>query len=115
MRSKEELLADIAEAEANSKKLWERFDEQEKIRPSDSLGPSDPYGREVDRLVALLKFTELGIEYEEVFSGCVRVKQYNGQYLIYALRTGKWRNEGKSLWYRGCKVETFVNKYIRKP
>jgi hypothetical protein len=114
MRSKEELLSDIAEAAANSKALWARFDEEERIRPSDSLGPSDPYRREIDRLQSLLKFTELGVEYEEVFSGCVRVKQDSGKYLIYALRTGKWRNEGRSKWYRGCKVENFVNKYVKK-
>lgn len=106
MKTAEELLklieieADLAR-EAGKKYLYDR--------PC-----GHPHWREVDRLKALLKFTELGVEYEYDNEGCVKVKQHNGPFLIYALRTGKWRVEGSKKWYMGCKVENFVKKYARK-
>ncbi len=70
------------------------------------------YDRDIYRVKTLIEFIELGVEFEDSVSGCIKILRKGRKSLIYALMTGNWRNEGKNKWYRSGNVKKFVEKFV---
>jgi len=60
------------------------------------------------RLTALYQLSCFPIEVEHYGDGLVLI---NGTY-VYALCSGKWRNNGKGRWYYSRNVDQFITKFV---
>ena len=65
---------------------------------------------ELDRLQTERALILTGVEWDHFGSGTVLIK---GRF-IYSLKTGKWRVQGKSTWYRSKGLKHFVDNYANK-
>jgi len=78
----------------------------------------DRYSNSADRayyrMKNLLPIFDLEVEWEYHSDGLIRFLNPKGKPLIYSLATGKWRQEGKSKWYKSSGIESFVERYIEK-
>jgi hypothetical protein len=69
------------------------------------------YLREIERLEALKIFVKAGVNYELDKSGGTLI--VDGR-LVYALRSRKWRNVGKNVWYKSRSPSDFIRLYVKK-
>ena len=107
-KTKEQLLSLIEIEKVYSREL--------ELKCWDKLLYSNPHDREIKRLQILLLFTDLGVDYEEGSTGFITIKRKEKGNIIYALRTGRWKVEGKKVWYRSGKlsIKEFVEKYVEQ-
>jgi len=74
---------------------------------------SNPYQREVYRLQNLLCFYDSGVDWRLYGDGYIRVTKGNKGYpLLYVLLSSKWRQEGKSVWYKSKDSKSFLEKFV---
>lgn len=73
---------------------------------------SNPYSKEIQRLVPLLEFIDLpyALDLEWYGSGMILV---NKKYVV-APKSSKWRVKGKNKWYWYKNPTNFVEKYVLK-
>lgn len=81
-------------------------------RNDHKLQYSNPYSREIERLVVLLELLELpyNLHIDNYGSGMFII---NRRYIV-APRSGKWRVKGKNTWYWYKTPTNLVEKYILK-
>jgi hypothetical protein len=94
---KEERIKELRE-EIKSEIAWrtERDDQYENNNP-------------IYRMQKEIKLLEQGCRVEQDTHGLL----VNGRFIV-AIRTNKWRNKGKGVWYRYKDIPTLVEKYINK-
>lgn len=76
---------------------------------SDSL--NDPFAREIQRLQAIRVFVVADIDFKVGDDGGTVIVEDR---FVYALRSKKWRNVGKNVWYKSRSPSDFIRLYVRK-
>jgi len=76
----------------------------------DKMEYSNPYRKEIYRLLVIIGFLEQGVKVERTGGGLITV---NNKFIV-SLANPKWRVKGKNKWYYYKDPEQFVEKYIRK-
>ena len=71
---------------------------------------SDSYAKEVKRLKALRVFVEAGIQFKLDASGGTVIVENR---FVFTLISHKWRNVGKSVWYRSKGASDFIKRFVR--
>jgi hypothetical protein len=98
-------------------KVQQKLAEQLDIDRYDKDRYSNPYAREVERLQSLIGILEYDLEFDATNysnTGTVEIKNYKGETLVYALRTGRWRYKNfPKVWYYSKNFDQFVEKFIR--
>jgi hypothetical protein len=64
------------------------------------------------KLLAFLKLNYPFSYYMNEFSGIIIFEKLNKKRLLYSLVTGKWRQEGKNVWYRSKSPKQFLEAYV---
>jgi len=95
--TEKEILTEISRLEIKSEALGQRNYHKEMY--------SDPYSREIRRLLLTLDFVRLGFKTERHQQGLVV-----GDFII-AWNKNKWRKKGKDVWYYYSKPSDFLSKY----
>jgi len=71
---------------------------------------SDPFYKEVKRLKTLRVFVESGVQFKlDDSGGSVIVEER----FVFTLISHKWRNVGKSIWYRSKGASDFIKRFVR--
>lgn len=71
---------------------------------------SDPFVREIKRLETLKVFIESGVQFSLDSSGGTIVVEDR---FVFTLISHKWRNVGKSVWYRSKGASDFIKRFVR--
>jgi len=71
---------------------------------------SDPFVREIKRLKTLRELVESGVQFSlDNSGGSVIVEER----FVFTLINHKWRNVGKSIWYRSKGASDFIKRFVR--
>lgn len=79
-------------------------------RNYDKMQYSNPYSKEIHRLVTIIEFLEQGVKVERTGGGLITV---NNKFIV-SLANPKWRVKGKNKWYWYKDPAQFVSKYINR-
>lgn len=75
----------------------------------DSYTYSNSAERETERLLCLKEFAQFDVSLKEMGNGLILV---NDKY-VFALRSFKWRVQGKNTWYKSSGPAQFLMKHLK--
>lgn len=83
----------------------------QEFHEADSDSFNDPFEREVQRLEAMKVFVLADIDIKVGDDGGTVIVEDR---FVYALRSKKWRNIGKNVWYKSRSPSDFIKLYVKR-
>jgi len=79
----------------------------------DKLQYSNPYERQIGRLLALKELDSLDVDWEYGAPGLVVITNDKGKRHTYSLLKGRWTVDNKT-WYYSKSIKHFVENYLNR-